>query len=208
MDPLLQKLTLLNVGFTLASFLGVWAVNKLRKAGAFQLILFDEKPVPSHKVFVVKSYKGKYGDAHLAFRALFETVKGNTGADNTVGIYYDDPKIAGTDNCRYSVGLCLTSEQQNLIKLLEAAGYKRVQIEKNLNALHCSFPFTGILSVLLAVQRVYGACDKELEKRKLKMNKESAVLEITFCPSHEGVTEYYFMLDASQELSKMKSEIQ
>jgi len=179
-----------------------YGVSKLAKAGLFQRVLFDVKPVPSDKVWLVKSYKGKYNDIHTKFQALFKVLGDNKSWDETVGIYYDDPQEAGANNCRYAIGLCIPASADKLQELLINNGYATVTIEKDLPALHCTFPFEGMLSVWLSLFKVYTACDKEMKKRGWQVTKDAAVVEIT----RLGVTEFYFMLDVSKQLMNIRAQ--
>jgi hypothetical protein len=181
-----------------AAIFTTYAGMKLYKAGLFQRVLFDLKPVPNDKGFVVKTYKGTYKNIGSKFEELFKIISGKEGWEETVGVYWDDPKKAGEGNCRFSIGVCLKPENIALRDLLIREGYTVIKIEKDKPSLHCTFPFVGTLSVWISLFRVYSACDREMKRRGLKESEKAAVLEITRC----GATELYFMLEASNELLK------
>jgi len=181
----------------------VAGLEYLRRAGAFQVLMFDDKDVPVNKLFVMKSYKGNYKEIHQHILKMLQLTQGKTDNSECVGIYWDNPEVAGANNCRFAIGLSVPSSDAQLQKLLTNSGYLAVQPEKDLKSMHVTFPFTGMLSVWLGVFRVYSACTAEVKKKKVPMLKDAPVLEIT--RGKEGVTEFYFLLGHSKEFNKLIS---
>ncbi|XP_063719571.1 testis-expressed protein 264 homolog [Symsagittifera roscoffensis] len=110
-------LILIGIGaLIVALFLTVFYMLVL--SGLFESV--DVKATKKHllnksRIIAYKTYKGSYGQVGDAFSWLCRTAPYN----DTIGIYYDDPKTVPVDECRYIVGAIVETCVENRMSLEE-----------------------------------------------------------------------------------------
>eukprot|EP00943_MAST-04B_sp_MAST-4B-sp1_P002409 g2409.t1 len=104
--------------------------------------------------------------------------------DSYLGIYYDDPTKVKPSECRFTVAVVL--DDNGADNPLMDTGYKEGNI-KMTSALHATFPFYGIVSILLAISRVYPALTNAATERNLE---GTVMIELSHMSKH--LTDYYF----------------
>lgn len=189
-----------GIALSLAVTVIPYALNRLRKSGLFQVILFDVKDLPSGQTLMLKSSIGNYNKAlRPAFSELLELLDGRKCEDEMWGIYYDNPGDVGWDNCGFSVGVPI-DDVPELEPILAQAGFVKVTgLPANYKTLHTSFPFTGMLSVIISTMRVYSAFLGEYARlRKLGLPMPKGLVEpkggiFVEITSKRGVAEFYFL---------------
>ena len=168
-------------------------------------ITVDEKNVPKLR-FAYKNYVGEYNTAGRHFGSLMGAIKGKEDfkPDSYLGIYYDDPTKVKPSECRFTVAVVL--EDNVAENPLKEDGYKEGNI-KVTSALHATFPFYGMISILLAIFRVYPALTnaaKEKSKKgtvMLELSHQSKHLTDYFYPFGENSGQFYSLID---DLKKSK----
>ena len=74
----------------------------------------------------------------------------------TMGIYYDNPHEVPDELCRYAVGVLVKDPSEEAANAFQEHGYSRKPLPATAAAV-TTFPFTGIISIVLGVMRVYPA---------------------------------------------------
>ena len=163
---------------------GLWLAHQ---HGIFHTITFNLVNVSKGKKFLVKGHRGEYRDAKQYFNELPESTK------QMVGIFWDDPRIMGK-RCRYSVGIVCAEEQEEEsaseveLRKKDDGEWKDCEIDSNLEALYCSFPYTGSISTIIASIRVYPLWVEEAKKRG---KGHGPIIRIT--TKEKGLIEFYFL---------------
>lgn len=102
-----------------------------------------------------KRAKGKYNEAG----SLFTEVCSLVPKLDSVGLYFDDPEtVKDVNKCRFIVGAILGNEEpqcQQDQKLLVSKGFHLALLPDVDHVVYSTFPFKGIVSVVIAVRRVY-----------------------------------------------------
>lgn len=130
-------------------------------------------------------YMGAYKDCHKAFFAALKLASNrNVG---TLGIYYDDPKQVPDAKCRYAVGVLVPAGDPAMEARFKQAGYNMVDLPRSRCAV-TTFPFTGMLSILIAVSRVYPA----LQKFCVSLGNKDAEPYMEVCPSGFAKEQIYY----------------
>ena len=135
-----------------------------------------------------KTHIGAYGGCgrHFGAACSLADAQGVPGWA-AIGVYFDDPGQVAGDKCRYLVGIRAPDGDSRLDTAFRTAGYSIVDLPAT-RAVHATFPFTGLLSILLGVRRVYPALGQH--------NKEAGpFVELT--DPRGKITEYYGMLENS-----------
>ena len=152
MDTLLLLYVLLAGG-------GCWFLRHLYLSGMFQCtVSVDTMPFPKTKI-VYKNYVGPYKNVGGHFEKLLKDIQQvNEKANQFVGIYYDNPETVPEDKCRSTVAVVCNREASEGIgagKLVKM-GYSTAEL-KETSSFHSTFPFYGLVSILLGLYRVYPA---------------------------------------------------
>ena len=177
-----------------------------KRAGAWTRIQWDATELPPRRV-AFRAHRASYDRLrgpclriHADARAAAEaTGTALPHEDDLVMAYFDAPDQVGPGQTRFAVGVSVhgnTALEEEMVR----RGYDVVQIPAGVKALHTTFPFTGMLSILVAVSRVYPAAWVEFQRRGLtKMEDMGPVVEI----AHERgqTTDFYFLTQPSRELA-------
>lgn len=129
--------------------------------GIFEEIIVKvgKPPYPfGSRTIAYKRQQGKYSDAGSDFTEVCTLVPHL----NSIGIFFDDPQPSNraeeeNNKCRYLVGCILNEDPQKeqVVQLLTAKGYSFGVLPEVDHVVHTTFPFKGIISVVVAVRRVY-----------------------------------------------------
>ena len=140
-----------------------------------------------------KNYVGEYKTAGQRFGSLMNAIKAkkNFDPDSYLGIYFDDPTKVKPSECRFTVAVVL--EDDGAENPLKEDGYKESNI-KVTSALHATFPFYGMISILLAVFRVYPALTNAAASKSVK---GTVMLELSHQSKH--LTDYYYPFGENSE---------
>ncbi len=112
------------------------------------------------RLVAYKKQKGRYSDASALFKEVCSIVPGL----ETIGIYLDDPNEHQKNKCRYIVGALLNKQEEeeeedqqleDQKKLLISKGFVCGQLPAVDHVVYALFPFKGIISVVIAIRRVY-----------------------------------------------------
>ena len=155
-------------------------------SGLFKFdIEVDEEEIPKLRI-AYKNYVGEYKTAGQHFKSLVSAVKSKTGfnPDSYLGVYFDDPTKVKPSECRFTVAVVLDDDGAE--NPLKEDGYKEGNIIVT-NALHATFPFYGIVSILLAISRVYPALTNAATAKSLE---GTVMIELSHISKH--LTDYYF----------------
>jgi hypothetical protein len=130
----------------------------LQYFGLFEEIEVSAGPPPYQfggRLVAYKKERGCYSDSSALFTEVCSIVPGL----DTIGIYLDDPN-KNQKKCRYIVGALLEDqpEDQQLEdqkQLLLSKGFICGQLPAVDHVVYSLFPFKGIISVVIAIRRVY-----------------------------------------------------
>jgi len=187
----------LGVAAGAAICVGTYFLERLRRAGLFQVIVFDWKPFPSDKVIMFKPYKGAYHkDIRPAVSEVLELI-GNTKCQNKEmwNVYYDDPDRAGVNNCRFSIGVVVNGNPELAQKLAKNGCVRVDNVSSKLKVLHSNFPFTGMLSVTISVFRIYSAFFREFKRLKIPSDGTKDGIFVEIRRPEDGIAEFFFTAD-------------
>jgi len=153
------------------SLLALTFLFALKYYGLFEDIEVSAGSPPfafGHRYVAYKKAKGRYSDAS----ALFTEVCSLVPHLNTFGIYYDDPDNPdiNADKCRYIVGALLnenTPQSESDKQLLYNKGFLDGQLPHVDHVVYSSFPFKGIISVVIAIRRVYPVIKSYINEHNL-----------------------------------------
>ncbi|XP_054156682.1 testis-expressed protein 264 homolog [Oppia nitens] len=101
-----------------------------------------------------KKQRGCYSDASHMFTEVVSLVP----KLYTFGIYLDVPNDDNRNKCRYLVGVLLNADSEDFESnklLLESKGYTCGQLPDVDHVVHTVFPFRSVISVAIAIKRVY-----------------------------------------------------
>ena len=145
----------------LASLLGVgfFLAYVLKRAGAFYSIKFLLKSLPQGKKMLLKGYRGEYREV----KKFLDKIPSD---NRVVAVYWDDPNIVEEKSFRFSVGV-IQGENPALDEQLKLQKYLETEVEHDLEAIYCEFPYTGTLSFIIGAFRVF---PKWVEEAK-RLNK-------------------------------------
>ncbi|CAG2171389.1 unnamed protein product [Oppiella nova] len=110
--------------------------------------LFGGQPI------AYKKLKSCYSDAS----ALFTEVCSIVPSLHTFGIYLDEPNDHNRNNCRFLVGVILRADSEDFEAnkaLLESKGFTCGRLPDVDHVVHTVFPFRSVISVAIAIKRVY-----------------------------------------------------
>jgi hypothetical protein len=138
-------------------FITLWIA--LQYFGLFEEIKVSAGPPPyqfSGRLIAYKKQKGCYSDSSALFKEVCSIVPGLV----PIGIYLDDPTKHQKNECRYIVGALLDQQQEDQQlkdqkQLLISKGFICGQLPAVDQVVYSLFPFKGIISVLIAIRRVY-----------------------------------------------------
>ena len=152
----------------------------------------NEEMVPKLRI-AYKNYVGEYKTAGQRFGSLMNAIKAkkNFDPDSYLGIYFDDPTKVKPSECRFTVAVVL--EDDGAENPLKEDGYKEGNI-KVTSALHATFPFYGMISILLAIFRVYPALTNAAITKSVK---GTVMLELSHQSKH--LTDYYYPFGENSE---------
>ncbi|CAM1327110.1 TEX264 (predicted), partial [Pycnogonum litorale] len=165
-----ESLMLLAV-FTLLIILFLTIFILVIYSGLFTEIVIKTCKPPFASLEVAYKYsRGVYKNCSI----LFTEVHALAPSLKNYGIYYDDPDKVKQNDLRYIVGAVLsdgenpdlTADDEVRQKLLEH-GYKIQSFPVVENVVMTSFPFKSMVSVMIAISRVYPRLKNYIEEHKL-----------------------------------------
>lgn len=80
------------------------------------------------------------------------------------GIYYDDPKITPSENCRSLVGSVISRNELAKVIALNLSDFKIDSIPRR-NSVVAEFPIRNVLSYMIGPMKVYPAISKYMEEK-------------------------------------------
>ena len=185
----------------------VWVFTYVRRAGLFLSPTASKGRFPGG-MLMYKHYVGPYRECGKAFETLEKTAKtgGVDHAWSAVGVYYDNPKRlaeAGLADsmCRYAVGALVDRRAKNTQALFKQEGYS-AQAMPEFQAAVSEFPFTGLLSILLGLWKVYPRLDEFSRRHGLKEDQIGPFCEVCGYESSTRAmkVDYYAPLEERQQL--------
>ena len=183
--------------------LGLFAWH-LVVSGIFQFkVKVTEKRVPEMRV-AYRALVGPYKNSGAHFDHMLKLVRscGVKKPEWTLGVYYDNPREVPDAECRYAVAYVLQQDKKELVPRhvqkdvmegLASAGYVLRDLP-SAPALTARFPFKGVVSIILAIVRVYPALDKYASRKGLQVGY---VMEHT-CLRKE-FNDYYVPLPSAKD---------
>ncbi|CAG2108481.1 unnamed protein product [Medioppia subpectinata] len=132
-------------------------VYALKYFGIFEKIevRVGSPPYPfGGQLIAYKKLRSCYADSS----ALFTEVVSLVPKLNTFGIYLDEPNEDNRNNCRFLVGVILNADSPAFEankQLLETKGFACGQLPDVDHVVHTIFPFRSVISVAIAIRRVY-----------------------------------------------------
>ena len=185
----------------------VWIFTYVRRAGLFLSPTARKGRFPGG-MLLYKHYVGPYRECGKAFETLEKTAKtgGVDHAWSAVGVYYDNPKRlaeAGRPDslCRYAVGALVDRREKNTQALFKQEGYS-AQAMPEFQAAVSEFPFTGLLSILLGLWKVYPRLNEFSSRHGLKEDQIGPFCEVCGYESSTRAmkVDYYAPLEERQQL--------
>ena len=181
----------------------VWFGWHLTASGLFHVrIKVREARLPEMRV-AYKPLVGPYKNSGADFEALIKLVESyGVKPEWTLGVYYDNPREVPDAECRYAVAYVLQQDRKEMVPRhiqkevsegLKMAGYTERQLP-SAPALTARFPFKGVVSIILAIMRVYPALDKYAQRKELQMGY---VMEQTNLKKE--FNDYYVPLPSSKD---------
>lgn len=167
----LELLTPLIAGSALALAVLAYLVYYVISAGIFYKPVIRTGSPPFEIVCIgYKFYQGTYNqDAKRAFCDLAK-ISPRKQSLNFLGIYYDNPKLVENGKQRFLVGAVLNKDldvDEELQKKFIEHGYKITWITEIDYAVLAEFPHRNMLSILLAITKVYPLLQKFIMKKRL-----------------------------------------
>jgi hypothetical protein len=205
MDSSSQNLTTLGLAVGAGLCAAGYLFETIRRAGLFQVLLFDWKALPTGRTLMFKPFQGRYRDISKSWKEVMVFTEGHPGCPNEVwGLYFDDPKRVEESKCRYSLGVVMNGNAtKELESILTQNGFIKVDdVPANTNFLHTSFPFTGMLSIIFLVMRVYPRFEVECKKQNVKEDADGMMVEVT--RTKEGVSEIFHVNTKCEPLLKAR----
>lgn len=145
--------------------------------GAFNRISWKARKLDKSVTVAVRKYQGPYKDVGKPMRdACSELHELDIQAGPTIGIYLDDPKTKPASECRSFVGCIIASPPP----YPEAFPYTVLTLPATAPILATTFPFFSslkMLSIILAVLRVYPSLTKFVEENKVDMGPVTEVYD-------------------------------
>ena len=183
----------MSFAIALAAVVVLYILNVLIRSGLFRTVVISPKRYGGGRV-LLKTFTGPYKDVGRHFESVLKLIGDNLLVDTEIiGIYHDNPEAVSPEKCRSSVGCVVDSISDSdtrvaVEKKLSDEGYKMVTLPAQ-DAVWTEFPFTGIISVMLSIWKVYGAF-KAFSKGS-EDQYMAAHIEITRMGG-VGMTEFYF----------------
>lgn len=131
----------------------------------------------------VKAGSPPFGSLNVAYKyargpykncgKLFTEVSSLVPALKCIGIYYDDPEEVEPLSLRYAVGAVMNDDQSvgndsnAAKKILQEKGYHFVTFPPVDHAVMTTFPYKGIISIMIAITRVYPRLKNYVMDKKL-----------------------------------------
>ncbi|CAH1784963.1 unnamed protein product [Owenia fusiformis] len=125
------------------------------------------KPPIGQVTVAYKFARGSYKQAGNIFTQVIALAPDN----RTFGIYYDDPKAVPEDKLRYIVGTIISEGDQKIDTEIREKflrnDYKVTHFPEVSNAVKTQFPFNTMISVFIAISRVYPALGQYIQENRL-----------------------------------------
>jgi len=133
-------------------------------------IKVSKPPFPVGGHYLYQFYQTPYAEARMAYRAINKFPIKKTF--KLVGIYYDDPDKVKEDSTRYAVGILVNDDDfdknKELASTMGSVGYQHIQLPQIDSVVTTNFPLRSVLSILVAIQRVYPKLNNFIKKEKLQ----------------------------------------
>ncbi|KAK2172889.1 hypothetical protein NP493_922g01006 [Ridgeia piscesae] len=149
--------TVMLVIYAAASLLGP-ALAVAAYSGLFHSVVVQTRAYPLPRLTLLyKFIRGPFEDLQPVFEELSRLAPG----EKWMGLYYDNPYQVKPEDIRSALG-CIVSEGDappnlSLKRLLEAKGYREIQLPTAEKAIHTTFPWRNRLSFFIAMKRVWDA---------------------------------------------------
>ncbi len=146
--------------------------------GGFKKITVNTRLEGGEKI-VFKKMKGSYDKTAEFSRILeLELNKVNIKSNQSIGIYYDNPRFVKKDSLHSDIGWIIQHSDTN--KLISKFNYKTIPVKNYITA---EFPLKGSLSIMVGVLKVYPAISKYI--RDNGYSEKGAVMEIYDVDNHK-----------------------
>jgi len=140
-----------------------YGVYYLVRSGIFHDFRIKTGRFATEEEFMLRTVKGPYSNVGLEFKKLLKLMDKMSGSpmnqpgSQVVGVYHDDPFLVAESDIRSSVGVALGSfsNPEEVRKYLQAEGYRSARIP-SFASLYCEYPFTGFISVMISIWKLYG----------------------------------------------------
>lgn len=166
----------------------------LSRHGLFSQIKIEEKNVGPY-LLVYKEHIGDYKNTALVMDEIYYDLKDNYSIVTTkgFGIYYDNPKEVAKEKLRSIAGSIVEgSSLQDLGIISSKYTVKEYPASKSVVA---EFPYTGKISIMLGVFKVYPKLNIYIDKKKYA---PVPIMEIYDQPN--GKIEYISPINLSEEV--------
>lgn len=124
--------------------------------GVMSKVVVERRPFHKVRVAYVKHvgpYKDTWNEISVVETGL-QSIKNDKLSDAPCfGIFYDDPRTVPAAECRSIVGKVITDD----LNISELEGISVAEIPEMSDTLQVRYPFRGMISILVAIQRVYPA---------------------------------------------------
>jgi DNA gyrase inhibitor GyrI len=132
-----------------------------QKTGVFQLLYLDHIG-PYNKVYpVIQEVEKLVKDNHVDYQSTF-------------GIYYDNPQHTNAEKLRSIVGVIVDDNALELAKKLIQDGKLKHRTIKEQYHIKTEFPYKNMLSMFIAIYRVYPAFNQYATEQKLPEMKKNS----------------------------------
>jgi len=166
----------------------------LSQHGLFAPVKIAEKDTGPY-LLVYKKHTGEYKNVGPVMDALYYDLKDKHEIETTkgFGIYYDNPRKVDKDKLRSIVGCIVENKTiEDLSHLTEDYGVKEYPSSKSLVA---QFPYSGKISIIIGVFKVYPKLSAFIEQKKYP---QTPIMEIYDQPNK--TIEYIAPVNLQQEV--------
>lgn len=161
------------VGLVLALVLG------LARFGLFAKVRVEEAQAGPY-VFVYQKHIGAYKNVGPVMEGVVQSLKNDFGIETTkgFGMYFDNPREVAQEKLRSVVGCIVEGKSsEDLLEVRKKFSVREFPVSQSVVV---DFPFSGKMSILLGVFKVYPVLGKYVEEHQLK---KTPIVEIYDAPS-------------------------
>jgi len=153
----------------------------LARHGLFATVTISEQNSGPH-LLVYQKHIGDYKNVGAVMDDLFNDLKDNYAIETTkgFGLYYDNPREVSMDELRSIVGCIVEGlTMDDLASVSKKYGVKEFPASESVVA---EFPYTGKVSIMLGIMKVYPKLSKYLEENNFV---NTPIMEIYDLPNEQ-----------------------